>query len=335
MSPKYLVIQSAFIGDVVLATCLIEKLHQHQPDARIDFLLRKGNESLLVGNPNVHEVLIWDKQNNKIRNLWKLFKLIRSRKYDKVINVQRFAATGFLTAFSGAKEKIGFDKNPFRFFFNRRIKHIVSKGKNVKHEIERNSELVSHFAGDQVSKPRLYPSAADFEYIKQYSKVPYITLSPASVWVTKQFPAEKWSNFIKLIPGHIKIYLLGAASDTAFAESIRVVAGKDSVMNLCGQLTFLQSAALMKGAMMNYTNDSAPLHFASAMNAPVTAIYCSTLPSFGFGPLSDKSFIVEVNEKLACRPCGIHGKKACPLQHFNCAMKIKEEQLLATLPTPA
>ena len=333
--PKYLVIQTAFIGDVVLATCLIEKLHQHQPDAKIDFLLRKGNESLLVGNPYVHEVLIWDKQRKKTRNLLRLIRRIRNMRYDKVINVQRFAATGLLTSLSGAKEKIGFDKNPFSFFFNRRIKHIVSNEKSVNHEIERNNELISHFAGDQVAKPRLYPSAADYEFIKQYSKIPYITLSPASVWITKQFPAEKWANLINLIPDHFKIYLQGAAADSAFAESIRVAAGKDSVMNLCGRLTFLQSAALMKGAMMNYTNDSAPLHFASAVNAPVTAIYCSTLPSFGFGPLSDKSFIVEVDEKLACRPCGIHGKKACPLHHFHCAMKIKEEQLLATLPTLA
>jgi ADP-heptose:LPS heptosyltransferase len=45
----------------------------------------------------------------------------------------------------------------------------------------------------------------------------------------------------------------------------------------------------MKDAAMNYVNDSAPMHFASAVNAPVTAVYCSTIPAFGFGPLSDRS----------------------------------------------
>ena len=83
---------------------------------------------------------------------------------------------------------------------------------------------------------------------------------------------------------------------------------------------------------MNYVNDSAPMHFASAMDAPVAAIYCSTVPSFGFGPLSTQSYIIEVHEQLACRPCGLHGKAACPLGHFNCARLIHAQQLLSVLP---
>jgi heptosyltransferase-2 len=103
------------------------------------------------------------------------------------------------------------------------------------------------------------------------------------------------------------------------------------VINLCGQLSFLQSAALMKDALMNYVNDSAPMHFASAVNAPVTAIYCSTLPAFGFGPLSDNSRVVEIRENLYCRPCGLHGKKACPEGHFRCAYDINLAQLQSAL----
>src|SRR5215467_2179438 len=113
---KFLVIQTAFIGDVVLATALLEKLHQHFPDAQIDMLVRKGNEALLAGHPFLHEVLIWDKKAGKYSSLLKLSREIRGRKYDKVINVQRFATTGFLTALSGAAQTIGFDKNPFSMF---------------------------------------------------------------------------------------------------------------------------------------------------------------------------------------------------------------------------
>ena len=98
---------------------------------------------------------------------------------------------------------------------------------------------------------------------------------------------------------------------------------------LAGKLNFLSSAALMKNAAMNYTNDSAPLHFASAIDAPVTAIFCSTVPAFGFYPLSSKSFIVETTEALTCRPCSLHGLKACPLGHFKCANTIETSQLLS------
>ncbi|HEY2726591.1 MAG TPA: glycosyltransferase family 9 protein, partial [Parafilimonas sp.] len=80
---KFLIIQTAFIGDVVLATVLIEKLHTHLPDVQIDFLLRKGNESLLENHPYLNEVLIWNKKKNKTKNLFKLINIIRRKKYDK------------------------------------------------------------------------------------------------------------------------------------------------------------------------------------------------------------------------------------------------------------
>jgi heptosyltransferase-2 len=75
----------------------------------------------------------------------------------------------------------------------------------------------------------------------------------------------------------------------------------------------------MKYAEMNYVNDSAPMHLASAVNAPVTAYFCSTIPEFGFGPLSENSTVVQTTEKLPCRPCGLHGKRKCPEGHFKCA----------------
>lgn len=328
---KFLIIQTAFIGDVVLATALVEKLHQHFPDAEIDFLVRKGNESLLKEHPFIHETLVWDKKKSKFRNLLKMLTFIREKKYDKVINVQRFAATGFLTAFSGAKEKIGFDKNPLSFLFSKKIKHIIGNKENNLHEVDRNIELVKDFTDSKTVKPRLYPSAEDELAVKKYKNKSYLTISPASVWFTKQFPKEKWIEFLNKVPATYSVYLLGASNDSTLAEEIKNKTTHDSVVNLCGQLSFLQSATLMKGAAMNYVNDSAPMHFASAVNAPVTAIYCSTLPSFGFGPLSDIRFIVETTEKMDCRPCGLHGRKECPLGHFNCAYTIKDTQLLNTL----
>ncbi len=329
---KFLIIQTAFIGDAVLATSLIEKLHYHFPKAQIDFLLRKGNETLLSNHPFLDEVIIWDKQKHKLRNLLKIIRRVRQKKYDKVINVQRFAATGLITALSGAKETIGFDKNPLSFLFSKKVKHVIQGEVGVKHEIERNTDLVKHFCDALVIKPKLYPSPTDESKVLIYKKQEFITISPASVWFTKQFPKEKWIEFINTVPSNYIVYLLGSAGDASLCDSIRAASEHPSVINLCGQLSFLESAALMKDAVMNYVNDSAPMHFASSVNAPVTAVYCSTLPSFGFGPLSDRSAIVEIEELLLCRPCGLHGRKACPLGHFNCAYKIKVDQLMAALP---
>lgn len=332
---KFLIIQTAFIGDVVLATALVEKLAACFPGDQIDFLLRKGNESLLLNNPHIHEVLVWDKKEHKVSNLFRMIGDIRKRKYDRVINLQRFFSTGFITSLSGGKETIGFDKNPLSFLFSKKVKHrIAGKGELV-HEVERNNDLVASFTDDLPGKPRLYPSAADEAAVRALTGSPYITMTPGSVWFTKKYPGEKWIEWIDRIPDHYPVYLLGGKENREECEAIKGSVQRKNIQVLAGKLSFLQSAALMRSAFMNYVNDSAPLHFASAMNAPVTAIFCSTVPAFGFTPLSDRSWLVETEEALSCRPCGLHGKNQCPEKHFKCGWGISTDQLMKTLELPA
>ena len=327
---KILIIQTAFIGDVVLATALVEKLHAFHPNVEIHFLLRRGNESLLSEHPKISKVLIWDKKHNKYNNLLQLLVEIRSAKYDAVVNCQRFAASGFLTGFSGAKSKLGFEKNPFSLLFSESYPHKIGKRDDVffMHEVERNQLLISGITDHHAAAPKLYPTADDFTFVAGFKEQPYVTICPASVWKTKELPVAKWLELIKEIPASYKIYLLGASGDKPMAEQIVQESGNAQIANCCGAFSFLQTAALMKDAAMNYTNDSAPLHFASAMNASVTAVFCSTVPQFGFGPLSAESHLLEEQSGLYCRPCGLHGYKNCPEKHFDCAKKINMKTFL-------
>jgi heptosyltransferase II len=326
---SFLIIQTAFIGDVILATALVEKLKKHYPHATIDFLLRKGNETLLLGNPMIREVIIWDKKKGKLKNLFRLTSYVRSRKYDVVVNAHRFASSGLITSFSGAMVKTGFDKNPWSLFFTHRIKHDLQ---SHLHETERNQLLIEFITDQNRELPKLYPSANDLESVSQIASGKYLCVAPTSVWFTKQFPANQWISFINSISLDIdKIFLVGAPADRAICEVIKNQAKHIEVVNLAGQLSYLESAALMKGAWMNFVNDSAPMHLASAVNAPVTAVFCSTIPSFGFGPLSTRSFIIETKESLTCRPCGLHGYKKCPKSHFKCATTISTESLQSCL----
>ncbi len=330
MTPsRILVIQTAFLGDAILATSVLESLHEAFPATRLDFLVRQGHESLFDGHPFLYRVLVWNKQKDRYRNLWQLLRDIRAQRYDQVITLQRFASTGFLTTFSGAKQRIGFDKNPFAFGFTTTKPHKLEAGT---HEIERNFTLIEDKVGEVVQPPRLYPAEAHRQAVKKYQSGPYICLAPASIWFTKQYPAERWAALLAALPATYSVCLLGSPADVDLGEKlIGLSSRKASVTNLCGQLSFLESAALMQGAAMNYVNDSAPMHIASAVNAPVCAVYCSTVPSFGFGPLSDRSFVVEAEEVLPCRPCGLHGHRACPEGHFRCSLDIKTEQLLSVL----
>jgi heptosyltransferase II len=326
---RILIIQTAFLGDVILATPLAEKLHHLFPDAKIDFLLRKGCESLLENHPFINEVIIRNKEENKTRNLFRTRTYLRSKKYDLIINAHRYFSSGFLTAFSGAKKTAGFSKNPLSVFFSVRTKHIIGKAGNPVHEIDRNLSLIDFIGNKENFLPKLYPSVSDFNKVKEYQTQEYICIAPASIWFTKQYPSEKWTELIKLSDTKYKIILLGSKDDRTLCDDIISDSGIPGILNLAGELKILQTAALMKSAVMNYVNDSAPMHIASAMNATVTAIFCSTVTNFGFGPLSEKSFVAETEQQMNCRPCGLHGLKACPENHFECAYSIDTKKLTA------
>ncbi len=325
---KILIIQTASLGDVILTTPLVEKLHHFYPTAKIDFILKYGYEGVLRRHPYIHHVIVWDKTEKKYQKLRELIEIVRDNKYDLVVNVQRFASSGLITALSGAKTKIGFSKNPFSLFFTKSVKHDIGTGDNNPHETERNLKLIEHITDDSIFPIKLYPSKNDFAKVSQFKTKQYITVSPGSLWFTKQFPEKKWIEFLASLDKDLAVYMLGSPKEKELCNRIISKSKHQLSLNLAGKLTFLESSALMRDALMNYVNDSAPMHMASAMNAPVAAVYCSTVPEYGFGPMSDNSHIIQIEEKLSCRPCGLHGLKQCPKKHFNCANKISNQQLL-------
>lgn len=324
---RILIIQTAFIGDAILATALVEKLKQYYPSIIIDVLVRKGNEIIFNTNPHVNNTLVWDKSKGKYRTLFKLIIKVRKLKYDIVINLQRFLSTGLITTVSNAPIKSGFKKNPLSYFLQYKAPHKMSG----EHEVVRNQQLIAFITDKQASKPKIYVTPEVENEIKKYQNKKYICIAPSSVWFTKQLPYTKWIEFIKLIKQDLNIYLLGSKSDAAICQIIEnETEGKAT--SLCGKLSLIESAALMKTSHMNFVNDSAPLHLCSAVDAPVVAIFCSTTPKFGFGPLSKNSTIIETSQILSCRPCGLHGKRLCPQKHFNCANTITATQLLNCIP---
>ena len=310
---RILIIQTAFLGDVILATSLVNSIKAQYPEAQVDLLVKKGNELLVLGHPNIHRVLTFDKS-RKWRDILRLVRTNRATRYDFIVNLHRFASSGLIAVLSQTKT-IGFDKNPLARFYTLKLPHPISKGI---HEIDRNFTLIAALGVKHLVKPSIVPSEEAMQKVTKYQETPYVCLAPASVWATKQLPMEKWVELSKK-QDHL-IYLLGGPSDHALCETIKTkIPGR--TVNLAGELSLMESVALMKGAVRNHVNDSGPLHFASAVNAPVTAYFCSTVTDFGFGPLSDDSEVKEV-KGLACRPCGLHGKKECPEGHFKCGKEM-------------
>ena len=316
---KILIIQTAFLGDVILATPVISELKRLYPSSKIDVLVREGNESLLANNLKINSVFTFDKKNGKVKAIFSLIKTFREKQYDLVINLHRFGSSGILAGLSKGKKRYGFAKNPFSFLYTKKFSHEIGNGK---HEVERNLSIIKEFGAVEKLKPELFPSEDDFAIADQITSGSYFCFAPASVWFTKQLPVSKWIELINYYTEFGTVYLLGGKGDLEFCNSIIEQTESKMGINLAGQLNLLESAALMKDATRNFVNDSGPLHIASSMNAPVTSFFCSTIPDFGFGPLSDDSEIKQVIVKLACRPCGLHGHKDCPKDNFECGNNI-------------
>ncbi len=305
---KSLLIQTAFIGDAILATAAVEALAV-RGDA-VHVLVRKGNEIFFQSHPKVQKVLVWDKK-NKWKSWWFLLQQVRREKYDVLYLVQRYFTMSLFALFSKAQEKWVYDQSVLAVFFKNLVPYFMAPGR---HEVDRLMDLIQC---DQRFLPKLYPSADEQLSIAQWIKTPFITMSPASVWETKRAPEHVWKQVAE-VHRDCFIYLLGGPGDLEFLSRFQSHWKMDNVVVLAGQLSLMQSAVLMSKAKMNFVNDSGPLHLCSAMNAPVTAFFCSTVQDFGFGPLSENSNVLETNEELPCRPCGLHGKKSCPRGDFAC-----------------
>ena len=213
---RILIIQTAFLGDVILATPVISELHRLFPKAKIDILVKKGNESLVIGNPKIDQVYTFDKAKGKYKGILQLIKTFRKNHYDFVLNLHRFASSGILAGLSGGNKRYGFQNNPFSFLYTKRFPHIIGDGT---HEVTRNLSLLKEFGAAELIRPELFPTQDDFSAISALQKEPYICIAPASVWYTKQLPEEKWVALLQK-QSNVNVYILGGPNDRALAERI-------------------------------------------------------------------------------------------------------------------
>ncbi|MEN3041018.1 MAG: glycosyltransferase family 9 protein [Bacteroidia bacterium] len=307
---RFLVIQTAFLGDAVLTLPLIGRLRLGFPEAEIHWIVRKGIEELFQSHPWEFHLWPWDKSWSGWRQL---YQLLSDKRWEAIIVVQRFFRMGLLGLSLPAQVRITYDKNPLSLFYTYRVSHRF--GADL-HEVERVLALLTPLglSPDKPPLPWLFPPDTS------RANGPYIVVSPTSRWPTKEAPLRVWMDFLRRLPSSVKVYLTGLEGDRERLAPL--TACHPRVENLAGRLSLPELAALVRGAERVYTVDSALTHIASALNVPTTTIFCSTVPDFGFGPLADKSQIIQREGHLACRPCGIHGKISCPQGHFRCGEEL-------------
>ena len=322
-----LIIQTAFLGDVVLATPMAEAIKKSHPEWDVDFLVTPHSANLLENNPNISRVLTYDKNNSEsgVKGFLNIITEIEAGAYDIALIPHRSVRSAALVKFSGIPHRVGFDKSAGSFLFTEIVKY-----DNEAHEVERNLKLVE-LLNISVSKvnPRLYPSSNDLKKSEmilksdaKFKNKPIIAIAPGSIWPTKRWPIDRYIELAKmLVKDGFGVVVLGGEKDKSLFEKISI----EGVEILAGNTTLLESAALLKNCEALVTNDSAPLHFAVAVETPVVAIFGATAPKFGFYPYNNDDIVIE--RDLPCRPCAIHGGMKCPIGTFECMLDIDAKEV--------
>lgn len=329
---KILVIQTAFIGDVILTLPLIQVLHK-ELNAIVDVVCTPVTSPLLKNNPYINDIIIFDKKGKDkgYRKLNRIINRIKFLRYDAIISPHRSARSSYLSYKSKVEKRISFDKSSLRFLYTDLVRYDKEK-----HEILRNLSLLKPLGVEknEIIKPELFPDDEDKHTVELLLKIlkidsgkKFITIAPGSEWLTKRYPEYKYMNLLKhLSEEDIQVILIGSKRDNELCSYIVDNCENVNVRNAAGKLTLLQSAELIGKSDLLITNDSAPLHIANAMNTRVFAIFGATIPEFGFYPIGVNDLIFET-KGLKCRPCGIHGGNKCPVKTFDCMKNISESAI--------
>jgi heptosyltransferase II len=314
-----LVIQTSFLGDVVLTTPLLTHLAAQGP---VDVVTTPAGGALLQQHPAVRRVITYDKRGAQqgVRGLRALAAELRTQQYGVAYLAQGSWRSAALAWLARIPTRVGFDSSGGALLYTTRVAY-----RRELHHAERLFRLAATDVSIPVRAPSLVPRDADRAAVTAllatapFGAAPFIAVAPGSVWATKRWP--EFAALVAELPVDYGVVVVGGAEDRTLAQAMAASA-PDRVLDATGQLSLLASAELIGRAAAVVTNDSLPQHLASAMGTPTVTIYGPTLPAFGFGPLAPRRAIVEHAPGLECRPCSAHGPQRCPRGHFRCMREI-------------
>lgn len=319
-----LVVQTAFLGDVVLTTPLLSALAERY--GPVDVVTTPAAATLLEGHPAVADVMRYDKRGADagLGRLWKLGRRLRERRYARAYLPHRSLRSAALALIAGAPVRTGFADSAGAVTYTSRVPrpHAV-------HEATRLLALAGVAAG-QAPEVSLSLTAEDRAaadgWMRAHGVPPgFVAVAPGSIWGTK-----RWPHYAELAAAvAAPIVVIGGPEDAALAAQV-TAAATGRAWSAAGALGLRAAAALLERAAVLVTNDSVPLHLATAVHTPVVAIFGPTVPEFGFGPRGPRDVVVQ-QTGLACRPCSAHGPRVCPLGHHRCMVELSVERVAAAV----
>jgi heptosyltransferase-2 len=299
---------------------LIKAIKSIYPDVELDVMVIPQTAGVLENNPNINELIIFNKRKNKIISFIKTLLLLRRNKYSIAITPHSSITTAWLLKLANIKVRIGFDRWSAAKYLTHKVPHLENM-----HKTEKNLELLKHISDDVFPiQTEMFPTEQMYSKAKkiaddlQASTKKTIAIAPGSVWFTKKWPTEYYKELLRnLVEMNYGIILIGSKDEEDICNEIMPT--KNSI-NLAGKLSLLESAAIISICDLMICNDSGALHIANAMQTDVFAFFGPTVQSIGYYPFRKHDFVFEL--EMECRPCGSHGGNTCPLNHHSCMRDI-------------
>jgi heptosyltransferase-2 len=336
--PHQLVVQTSFLGDTVLTTPLIAELAKRGP---VDVVVTPASAPLLARNPDIHELIVYDKRgaDSGLLGFRRLAQRVRAPDAREgappavAYLAQRSMRSGALALAAGYTRRVGFDASAGRTLYTTRVPY-----REDRHHAERLWRLAFPDAPDREldavppMQPKLFPGDAERTAVDALLGAsdgrPLLALAPGSVWATKRWPY--YGLLAQKLATRFRIAIIGGPDDRSEAASIAEFSSAQGVVDGTASLSLLASAELIGRANLMVTNDSAPQHLASAMGTPTITIFGPTVEDFGFGPLAPHSISLGL-DALACRPCHHHGPPRCPLGHWRCMRELEVDAVASAV----
>lgn len=318
-------VQTSFIGDIVLTTAAVKALHHLRPTIRQHFVTTPTGAKILENHPHLASVHIFSKRKGQIAPMLDVRASIKKLGLPSTTVILQPHKSIRSTILS---KIIGFPLHTYvetmgSWLATKRVPRL-----SVFHECDRVALLLETIGINREKflgcKPFLQKTTLPKVAEAMVAGVNWIGIAPGSVWATKRWPMAKYASLAQMLldQKNTGIVLLGGPEDQKPAEFIEEAClrtrseSREKILNLVGKTSLSDLQGIYPRLCKIISNDSSPIHYASAFNVPTIAIFGSTIPEMGFGPLASHSKVVQI--KLGCRPCSDHGPTECPLSHFKC-----------------
>jgi len=326
---RILLIQTSFLGDVILSTPVISGLKKLYPDAELYVMTTPLAAGLLANHPLIQKVIPFEKRGKHrgIKGLKLFSKELASYQFSKIYSLHRSWRTSLLVRMTDVPVRIGFkDAWGSRWAYTNR----VNKAGAGEHAVLRYLSLLFD------EKPREFFETKLSLFAEPMSKLSspiqsilpesYVCLFPGSEWMTKRWQRYRELAQLLIQKGE-RVLILGSKKEAE--ENERQMSGIP-VVHLSGKTSLAETISIVSKAKGVVCNDSMALHMASAFEVPRVSVFCATSPSFGFGPWGAYGKVEEVLD-LPCKPCRRHGSQSCPTGTNRCMTGVEPKDVLLSI----